>query len=256
MIRSQVFKELLLVIKLDDIYHNAHHLSSTSVMKWGVKDEKSLLWELEQILEYLLTMKFKGKEERLLHQENINSISKWVKKLKKNYKNSKNKQSKLLINLSISDRIDLTEDSKKWINNHLKIYSIPRNKILNFETIIPQMVKLGKKKLDKLGREDLYEGFHSISDGNPTCAVMILFRVAENLLQKYFEKIKRKKPKKMPWGGMLDLLIQEKKADKTIIGYFTYLNKHRINSAHPYKRYTEDESEKILLHIINLLDEM
>lgn len=256
MIRSQVHEELLLVIKLCNINNRARQLSSTPEITWKVKSEKNLLWQLEQILNHLSKTKFKGDKEQLLHLENIYSITKWIKKLKKNYKNSNNKRSKLPISLSIIDRVGLTEDSLKWITTLLKIYSIPRNKILNFETIVPQMVKLGKKKLDKLGREDLYEGFNAISNGHSTSAVMILFRVAENLLQKYFEKIKRKKSKKLPWGAMLDVLTQEEKADKTIIGYFTYLNKHRINSVHPYKRYTEDESEKILLHIITLLDEM
>jgi len=254
--RSHVREELVLVTKLCHIHYTTRQLITQTDPKWQVKGEKNLLWKLEQILKHISKSQFKGDEEKKLNNENIDSISVWVKKFKKDYKNSSNKQSKLPENITLIDLVGLTEDSMKWLNTILKIYSIPRNKILNFETIIPQMYQLGIKKLDAMGLEDLFEGYRSISAGNPTSAVMILFRVAENLLQKYYKKIKRKKPKKLPWGAMLDELTKEEKADKTVIGYFTYLNKHRISSAHPYKRYTDDESEKVLLHIINLLDEM
>jgi len=65
-----------------------------------------------------------------------------------------------------------------------------------------------------------------------------------------------KKPKGLTWGQIIKELTQNSKTDQIILGYLSYLNKKRIDAAHPYRRYNQEESETVLLHIKNILEEI
>ena len=65
-----------------------------------------------------------------------------------------------------------------------------------------------------------------------------------------------KKPKGLTWGQIIKALTQNPKTDQIILGYLSYLNKKRIDVAHPYRRYNQEESETVLLHIKNILEEI
>lgn len=133
-------------------------------------------------------------------------------------------------------------------------YSIDGTVLLTDELIINLIPKKIYRKLNKFEKDDLYDGIDTLRGLLPTHAVMILLRVAENILQKYYKKITNKNSGKKTWGQIIEDLEKTKKVPKSLLGYLYFMNDKRIDSAHPYKRYTQEEGERILLNLKDLIE--
>ena len=51
---------------------------------------------------------------------------------------------------------------------------------------------------------------------------------------------------------MLTVLEKHLKTNRALIGYLHYLNDKRIDVDHPYKQYSQEEAERIFLHMKDL----
>lgn len=183
------------------------------------------------------------------------SMEIWIKRLDKNYKEQNDEKSTRQLKLKFIDAFELQEESSKWLSAVIRAYEKPVTAILDQQKLYSIIPTSHYRKLDAIGKNDLHEGISVLQHGFPTSSSMILFRVGEKLIQKYYKKIIKKPPKNLTWGQMISELKQIKNYNETILGYLTYLNKKRIDTVHPYRRYSQEECEKVLIHIKNLLDE-
>ena|SRR5579883_15472 len=158
------------------------------------------------------------------------------------------------INLDNNDAQQLTNESLQWRNTIINVYANCRGTILikeeNFDQIFPTNLL---SSLDDATKEDLIDGFYAIIHLLPTPASMILFRVAESLVRKYYEKITGKKATNQRMRDLIDELEKSNKVKQSLTNYLNYIRDRRNEAEHPDKRFTQEESERILLHIKELL---
>ncbi len=113
-----------------------------------------------------------------------------------------------------------------------------------------------EKTIHDFAKEDLSDGVSALLHLLPTPGATILLRFAERIIQKYYKKIMRKNPKKMTLGQIINELEKSGKVKKSLLGYFHFINEKRIRTSHPYRRYNQEEGERILLNIMDLLEEI
>jgi ribosomal protein S17E len=121
------------------------------------------------------------------------------------------------------------------------------------EEILPENLLTN---LDEITRGDLYDALKCILHLLPTPAVMISMRVAENLVRRYYTKITGNTAMGNSWREILNELEQSKKVKPSILGYLRYLKDKRNEAEHPGKRFAQEESERIFIHIKELLEEL
>jgi ribosomal protein S17E len=85
---------------------------------------------------------------------------------------------------------------------------------------------------------------------------MISLRAAESIVRKYYKKITGNDPINKNWGDILKELEESKKVKSSILGYLKYLKEKRNEAQHPDKRFTQEESEQLLIKIKDLLEEL
>jgi ribosomal protein S17E len=150
----------------------------------------------------------------------------------------------------------LSKDSREWINVIINEYA-QRGPILIQEESVNQILPEGLfSGLDEVTRKDLIDALTCILHLLPTPAAMISLRVAENLVRKYYTKITGNIGTGKTWGDILNELEQSKKVKPSILGYLHYLKDKRNEAQHPDKRFTQEESERIFIHIKELLEEL
>jgi ribosomal protein S17E len=158
--------------------------------------------------------------------------------------------------IDTTDAEKLSQDSQEWINAIINEYA-KRGPILIREEainqIFPESLLSG---LDETTREDLKDALTSIFHLLPTPAAMVSLRIAENLVRRYYAKITGSIATKKSWADILNELEQSNKVKPSILGYLRYLKEKRNEAQHPDKRFTQEESDRLLLHIKGLLEEL
>jgi ribosomal protein S17E len=158
--------------------------------------------------------------------------------------------------MDIKDAEKLSKDSQERINAIINEYA-KRGPILireeTIEQILPENLLSG---LDEITKKDLNDALTCILHLLPTPAVMISLKAAENLVRRYYAKITGSIAMGKSWGEILNELEQSKKVKPSILGYLRYLKEKRNEAEHPDKRFTQEESERIFLHIKGLLEEL
>jgi ribosomal protein S17E len=158
--------------------------------------------------------------------------------------------------IDTKDAEKLSQDSQEWINAIINEYA-KRGPILIREEAINQIFPENLLSgLDETTREDLKDALTSIFHLLPTPAAMVSLRIAENLVRRYYAKITGGIATKKSWADILNELEQSNKVKPSILGYLRYLKEKRNEAQHPDKRFTQEESERILLYIKGLLEEL
>lgn len=177
-----------------------------------------------------------------------------IKHIKKNYPESKVNTDE--DNISKKDADSLQKECVIWRDKIYAVYSTDGTVLLTdslLEDFIPSNIY---KKLDKFEKGDLDDGINALQHLLPTPAATTLFRVAERAIQKYYKKITGKESGRKTWGQMISDLEKNPKTRKPLLGYLYFLNEKRIDSSHPYRRYSQEEGERILLNLKDLLEEI
>lgn len=158
--------------------------------------------------------------------------------------------------LTTEDAAKLAQDSRVWIDGIINYYRNESKTIYinesNIGTLFPKELT---DKLDNLTQEDLGDGILCILHLEPTPAAMILFRVAEKIVRKYYEKTTNNPSTGLSWGNIVTNLKNAQAQKTALIGYLDYLRNKRNDAEHPDKRFKQEESERIALHVKGLIEE-
>jgi ribosomal protein S17E len=243
---------MTLVSDLTYVYERCKSASIiTPTQPIQVKGENYILDILKRwypILEYL-TKKYYPELSKL-----ANSMRNWME-----YLDKKCAERWMIVTpfyIEKKDAKKLLRDVKEWIDAIINEYE-KRGTVLikeeKIEEILPENLLTG---LDEITRGDLYDALNCILHLLPTPAVMISLRVAESLVRRYYTKITGNTAINKSWGEILNELEQSKKVKPSISGYLRYLKDKRNEAEHPDKRFTQEESERIFIHIKELLEEL
>ncbi len=184
-------------------------------------------------------------------------IEDWLEYLNENY-SVKSKWLKDPVPLRDNDVKRLLKDLKKFEEKLAEIFEnstiiLPSNKKQLITTTLT-------KKLDKSSKEDLKEGIKAMNLGLTTAAYMLFFRVAESQVKTYYTKITGTKPigEKSNWGNMLHVLLNEYRftINKNLTNLLYYLKDKRNEAQHPGKRFKQNDCEKILHYLSDLIKEI
>lgn len=160
------------------------------------------------------------------------------------------------VNIDRKDANRLLKDSEQWINAIINEYSNPRTVLIRQENINEIFTEKLLSDLDELTRNDLKDSFRCIFHLLPTPAAMICFRATENIIRKYYTKVTGESTNGKSWRTILDELEQDQRTNRPLIGYLDYLRDKRNEAEHPDKRFTQEESERVLLQVKGLLEEL
>lgn len=105
-------------------------------------------------------------------------------------------------------------------------------------------------------KQDLHDAVLCVLHLLPTPAAMISFRAAENIVRKYYEAATGRSALGKTWAQLLEEMQQQQIMKPPALGYVRFLKDKRNEAEHPDKRFTQEESERILLHIKSLLEEL
>ena len=158
--------------------------------------------------------------------------------------------------LGYSDAGRLAKDAQDWHSEILRAYAQQGTVLINEETVEAILPRELVAKLDSIGRDDLDDGVNCILHLLPTPAAMVLLRVAENIVRRYYAKISGTPSDNARWGEILKELEQTQQTKKSLLGYLQYLKEKRNEAEHPGKRFSQEEAERILIHVKGLLEEV
>jgi len=239
-----------LVGDLTYVYERTRSASEvTPTQSVSVKRQNYLLDVLKRSL---ITIQSINQNFNILHEIAV-SINQWINYLNENY--SADRGLFVKSNLIFKDAKELARDSQNWIQVIISEFDKPDTVLLQDSAMVTMRNELSNI-LDDIAKDDIKDGIDALRHNFPTPAVMILFRVAEHLLRRFYKKVIGKDAGKKTWGAMLKDLEQNEKVDKNLIGYLNYLNQKRIDATHPYRRYEQEEGERILLTIKDLINEI
>lgn len=182
----------------------------------------------------------------------ISSIKKWVNKLEKNY--SDEEKATLPFYLTVEDAKALEKDTNSWANYVIESFKDKGTSIIKEKSINKILDSDSTSNLDDIAKHDLEDGINVLIHLFPTPSTMILFRVAERVIQEYYKKITGRESENRTWGKMIVELEKTGKVKKSLLGYLYHLNEKRIDSAHPYRRFSQEEAERILLQLKDLIE--
>jgi hypothetical protein len=183
------------------------------------------------------------------------SVRDWIAYLDKKYP----EQQRMFgpsANLDTNDAKRLAGDVHSWFTEIMNAYSKQGTVLVKEETIDTIFPEQLLVKLDEMSRADLNDGITCILHLLPTPAAMILLRVAENIVRKYYAKTTGNTSDKVLWGEMLKELEQGQQIKKPLLGYLQYLKDKRNEAEHPDKRFNQEEAERLLIQVKEFLEEV
>jgi len=160
------------------------------------------------------------------------------------------------VDLEYRDAERLVKDVRWWMDTIVGAYADQGTVLIKEETIETILPRESMAKLDNIAREDLDDGVNCILHLLPTPGAMILLRVAENIVRRYYVKVTGKSAEKVSWGDILKELEQSQQVEKPLIGYLQYLKQKRNEAEHPDKRFSQEEAERVLIQVKGLLEEV
>lgn len=181
-------------------------------------------------------------------QENIRQ---WVLYLNGKYSDKFEILSGIPFYLSNEDAKRLNEAAQSWLLLLLNSFSKEGTVFIREDNVLQIFPEDTLNKLDSVTRSDLIDGIICILNLIPTPAVMILLRVGEGVVRKYYNKITGNSINRVPFTNIINEL--EKRNDK-LAGYLSYIKQKRDEAEHPDKRFTQEEAERTLIHLKELID--
>ena len=185
-----------------------------------------------------------------------NAIKSWIIYFTSEYKPEGKILSLKSYYLEKDDADKLSDDVTNWIGIIIDTTVKRKTKLIkdfSFEKFLPSRLI---KKLEKGIRQDLKDGFDLTGSDSPTAAVIILLRSAEGIIKNYYKQITNMETSKIRLNDMIEELEKIHNIDKTLVNHLHYIRGKRNEAAHSGKRFTQEDSEKMLIHIKDLLEEI
>jgi hypothetical protein len=160
------------------------------------------------------------------------------------------------INLSRSDAERLIKDVEQWRTSILNVYQQEGTIFIKEDTADSVFSESILSKLDDMAKKDLWDAVLCVLQLLPTPAAMISLRVAESIVRKYYERVTGTSASGKMWAQLMQEMEQQQLLKPSTLGYMRFLKDKRNEAEHPDKRFTQEESERILLNIKDMLDEL
>lgn len=183
------------------------------------------------------------------------SMREWIAYLDKRYNEKWTFLGPPII-LEANDADRLAKDCQMWLSSIMESFSKEGTILLKEDTPTDFLPDKLIEPLDEVTKRDLQDGIDTILHLFPTPAAMILFRATESIVRKYYTSVTGNQSGKKSWDNILKELGQIDEMKKSLLGYLAYLKDKRNEAEHPDKRFTQEESERILLQIKGLLQEL
>lgn len=184
----------------------------------------------------------------------LSEMESWKNRLEKNYVEEyfKEKESNLILN----DAKKLQEDCLRWYQALGIYYAKPVTELINEVTLLQEIIKLSKM-VGSQGPNDLNDAYLCLGHGLATPAVMIMNRVGELMVRKFYKKLmKQDPPTKATWWTLEKELKKKLGENDPIVALLQYRRGKRNMAQHPGARFNQKEAEQIFFNIKELIEEI
>ena len=255
--RAEVYNLLVCVEHLDYVYERCIRASTSPFQNVRVKGQNFLLDALQEVrTEFSYQTKVFPS-----FSSSLSEVDNWIEYLDNKYEKRRvdvlPMASPAFIDMSDASR--LCKVAKSWKKLFFEAFLNTGTVLIEEENFIQVFDKELILQLDNRTKSDLFDGFYAILNLIPTPAVMILYRVAESIVRQYYELVTDGKAGRKDWNDMLDELRDKKKypdVSKAFLSHSDWMRLNRNDAEHPDKRYTQEESERVLLDIKTMLVEL
>jgi len=183
----------------------------------------------------------------------MNNINQWLQYINTKYLSLKPQPANTVISLDMLDGTALTDAATQWLTALLNTFNKEETVFISQEDVYRLFTKEILDKLDAVSKEDLVDGITCILNVLPTPAAMIILRATESIVRRYYAKVTGNSINKIAFGTMIKEL--ETKNDR-LTGYLSYLKQKRDEAEHPDKRFKQEEAERMLIQLKELIEEV
>ena len=219
-------------------------------IQFVTKGRNSFSTSLRKILSMLNKMDDNSEEIEYVKQ----SIKDWLSIFKTEYKSETKILSLKPKYLSKYHAEQLFDDIENWIENIEINLEKPKTVLIQDMKLDDFLPNSLTKNLNKEIMTDLKNGFELLRSGLSNPASMILLRASEGIAEFHYKKITGKNNSKLSWNKKIQDLQENYKIKKSLSNYLHYIRDKRNQAAHPGKQFSQEESERILIHVKELLE--
>lgn len=247
------------VHELLDIVYYLSSVTEVGQLAPGLKEESGVpaLDEVADALFYAVSgieaLSFKDKKiERVKYL-----AEKWIKKLEKVYSGDEGNKEKPFY-LRAEDAKELEKATAKWVDTIIGLFDDEGTSLLKENAISGIFVNDTSIYLDDFAKADLDDGVNTLLHLYPTPAALVMSRAFERMIRNFYKKITGKSPDyaKQDLNAMLKELEESGKVNKSLTAYLHRLRTIRNEVTHPDKRYSQEEAERMLLKIKDVIEEI
>ncbi len=215
-----------------------------------VKGKNFILYVLKNTIPLTLALSKRYEEIKKISEE----IEQWIKKFDEEYELESKEKTKMFITLE--DATKLEKQSSTWYETITNEFKEPSTELIDLDKLGIEVNKLSKM-VGPIARKDLSDAYGCIGNGLPTPAVMIMNRVGEHMVKKFYKKIMKKEPpENSNWGDLEAALKKELGEKDHLIGLLQFRRNKRNTAQHPGERYTQKQSELAFFQIQELIEEI
>lgn len=207
---------------------------------------------LSRIMPFLIDM-FKNSKFEETQNKARSEMNEWASYLTNSYVEQSTPFGKP-VKIMQKDARKLAQSCHNWVETIMRSFKEDGTVLINSENLKEVFSNETMQQLDFLTWHDLNEGIDSIFNFLPTASAMILLRAGENLVRQYYTRLTGKEGKS--WNKMIKDLTDMKKGNEKFLGYLSYLGDKRNETQHPDKIYTQQEAERILLNLKDIMTEI
>lgn len=195
--RLGAFRLMSLMIDLCYVYERCRSVTLVPAQPVQVKGENYILDVLIRCQQFIsaLANRYEGL------QSTATGLASWIAYLNKRYV----LQTTIFgppVNLDRSDAQRLSDDVEQWRAAILSTYQKEGTAFIKEDTVNSVFSESTLNKLDDMTKEDLWDAVLCVLHLLPTPAAMISFRVAENIIRKYYEQVTGSSASEKTWAQL------------------------------------------------------
>ena len=128
------------------------------------------------------------------------------------------------------------------------------------------MVKNLRELVDDEAKEDLMDGYRCIVNNIPTPGAMILYRIGESMVKKFYRKEMDKEPSQVATMGTMAKELREKQVKDIesgkrtkpdpLVNYILSQTDKRNLAHHPGERYNQREVEEVFIFVKKIIEDI
>lgn len=257
----EIYPLIRAIWNLASVSHRVGIATSLTLAQINVKGEKGIIDSLGAIYDVINSLSKKYEEI-----SNIpNEIQKWINLLEKEYGDPGKFLQTKSVGLFRKHAVLLNKDTLRWFEQIYSIYEKSNTKLINEKTLREMVVELSKV-LDNQTKKDLRDGYECLVNNIPTPAVMILYRVGESMVKKFYKKEMGYEPTESSTMGTMARDLREKQAKEIeqkirtkpdpLVNYIASQTEERNLAQHPGGRYTQTEAEEVFILVKKIIEDI